>query len=160
LATTTPFLALLFEDNFDQGIRPEWNILNGEVVAVDGRLVAASGQEVTIEVGDDSWGDYVAEFDFSRGTAGMYLIVAKTFRYGFWGANWDVYRNSQWATIAYGPPPPSSGRLRLTIEGNTYTVFVNGQEHQVINYGTSLKGPFGITFYGGQSIDNLTITKP
>ena len=164
--TPTSAVALPFKDDFDQGLRPEWRIMRGEPVVVDGQLRSAGGGDLTIDIGDDSWGDYTVEFDFAKFAYNWaYIDIARTVRFQAHHnttVSWRALKGKDWVAIAPAPEVGSGGHLRLTVKGNQYSVFLNGDPnaHSTITYGTPVKGPLTITIRGAEVIDNLTITSP
>lgn len=58
--SATPTATPLFEDDFDSGLNPAWQIISGEPILVNGRLTA--NQETWLAIGDSSWTNYVIEF--------------------------------------------------------------------------------------------------
>ncbi len=58
--TVTPTATPLFEDNFNSGLNPAWQVISGEPILVNGRLTANT---VTwLAVGDSSWTNYIVQF--------------------------------------------------------------------------------------------------
>jgi len=156
-------LVLPFKDSFDRNIRPEWRVLSGHPLIVSNRLKAA-GDGLDLEIGDNLR-NYVVDFDFSginefAADPRLYCNIARTLRFSWsgWGSSWDVFQNDRWVNLSGAPGQPLTGHLHLLVAGNTYIAQVNGKNLPSISYGTQLSGPFGLTFPGGPSIANFSIS--
>lgn len=165
-STPTPSVALPFEDNFDSGLRPEWRVLGGAPITINGRLTAAEA-DLAIEIGDSSWGDYKVEFDYYKLYPHVVLLVfGQKLRYRMASEQfqsngaWEAFENNKWVAISDAGGVGDFGRLRVVIEGNSYHLFIDGSAYMDIVYGTQVKGPFGLQLEKGAVIDNFKITSP
>lgn len=160
MTTPIPSLSLPFQDNFDNGIRPEWRVLSGQPVVVDGRLGAAT-DEVALEIGDSSLSNYVVELDFA-GLDGLDLIMGRNIRYNTYHSEnrWEAFQDNKWVYIGRGTPRGRTGHMRLIVQGNSYSVYRNGEALDQLSYGLPVGGPFGIRIDKAVFIDNLSITNP
>ncbi len=61
LPSPTPMYKVLFEDNFDMGLSPLWQIISGKPSIVNGALTTDS--EIWLMAGDDSWVNYIVEYE-------------------------------------------------------------------------------------------------
>jgi hypothetical protein len=59
-ANLPPKPAVLFEDNFDAGLSPDWEVISGNPIIVNGMLTTA--QDTWLLVGDPEWINYSLEF--------------------------------------------------------------------------------------------------
>ena len=59
--TPTPAFVVLFEDNFDRGLSPLWQIISGNPSVVNGALTTDG--ELWLMVGDETWKNYFVEYD-------------------------------------------------------------------------------------------------
>jgi hypothetical protein len=55
---------ILFEDTFDDGIKPEWGMTGSGFASVNRMLVIEDGSVETTVIGDASWEDYTVTFNF------------------------------------------------------------------------------------------------
>lgn len=62
---TPPADGILFQDNFDNGIKPDWHIYSGKWIVVDGKLTTLTPEHAfsdildQISIGDSSWKNYI-----------------------------------------------------------------------------------------------------
>lgn len=158
----TSAVALPFQDDFEQGLRPEWRVLSGQWATQNGRLQAVS-DELTLEIGDSAWGSYTVDLDFYEYPNSVYLVVAQVFQYELstYDSDWSAFQNNQWIAVANGRLVSRSGHLRFVVSGNTYSVYVDGKLHESLTYGSALQGPLGLNMRRNSGvIDNLVITTP
>jgi hypothetical protein len=57
---------IVFEDQFEEGIAPEWVALSGKWKMINGRLQPVNGEPAEIMIGDPELTDYEIQFDFSN----------------------------------------------------------------------------------------------
>lgn len=160
-------VALPFQDNFDSGIDTQWRILSGQPIVTNGYLGAATDQQLTLEVGNDTLQNYTVRFDYKDARNGVWLggiamTVAERIRFETQGyPRWQTFQDNQWIdltefTAQIGLP----GNLRFVVNGNNYRVYVNGTLFSEVTYGVPLSGPFSITVQRDTFIDNFSMTNP
>lgn len=165
-ATNTPPFNLIFDDNFDSGIRPEWKVLGGEPIVTNGRL-GSSEKSLVLEFADNLPNESSIEFDYWLATCcntHITMIFDESFRYtldAFW-TKWEVFKDNSWIEIAKGDGVGAQGNIRFVVSDNKYVVFVNGNKYYEIIYGSPLsRGIFQMVFSNDITfIDNLKITTP
>jgi DNA-binding CsgD family transcriptional regulator len=142
---------LLFYDNFDNGISPQWEQIVGTFASVNGRLSVIEGQPflfrgkklAVMKIGDNSWKRYIVE-------ASMYPIYGSNsncmgdgigvsvvdlnnmlfFNLGADGNNWwEIIENSECKTIEksynYKNYDAKFLGVRLIVDNGKFTAFVN-----------------------------------
>jgi hypothetical protein len=163
-ASATPSLALPFEDNFDQGLRPEWRVLEGEPLITNGELQAA-GQRLTLQMGDATLTDYTVRFDTVRACTTnndeFVLTIAERVEFSMRGTHlvWRAFDGSNWQVL--GDDFLSCPRnARVTVANGRYTVAISNAIAVEFQYGTAVSGPMTLTVKNELAIDNLTVTSP
>lgn len=161
-----PQLSLPFFDNFDNGFSSEWRIVNGQPIVSNGYLGAAT-DDVILEIGNNSLSNYTVSFDYKdtyNGTwlGGVSLIIAQKVKFETQGCpHWQALVDNKWTQISECERQIEiPGKLRLTVNGNTYNVYINGTPVSGITYGETLSGSFSIYVEQRTLVDNLTITSP
>lgn len=168
-ATATPSLQLPFEDDFSQDIGPEWKIVDGEYSIENGQLGSATNW-LTLEIGDTALGSkYTVEFDYD-GVQNLFVTVAGKLRHYSlrYGSKWQARQDNNWVNIGSASGKGFSGSMRLTVDGNFYSVYLSYRDYtgptmdslDTIIYGEALQGPLSIRFSKGLFIDNFSITTP
>lgn len=170
-AIPTPSLMLPFEENFDNGLRPEWRVLEGEPLFVNGRLTSASRDLVILQIGDESFGgnflltldSYDREGDsFTCGPLEITIARKILFEFNYFS------NDSQWAALKDGSRTKLQelghdscrGIIRISVIGNAYVV-ENGATVLIDGiYGDTLYGPLTIALSNTTEIDNLRISSP
>lgn len=170
-ATARPKPAILFEDNFDQGLSDEWEVVSGNPYIVNGRL--GSDRDTWLVVGDPNWKNYSIEYD-------TYNPYTSTIGYGFnvtalrmtdmnnmYAGKWTTME-SQWFIVENGiwNEIPDSRKSffwtdginhRITVEGNLITVYINGMQHFSLVDTRYTQGRVGIMVHEDTQIDNFKI---
>jgi hypothetical protein len=137
-------MPLPFEDDFDEGPRPEWEPVLGAWRMVDGTYATdeADGWAYTM-VGDPGWRDYAVEVDLTVDCITGYptAILLRSsgpgegirFEFDCCRMEWIVWHDGQSKSIATadrGLPYKchywTTSRLRLEAEGNTYSAYLDG----------------------------------
>jgi hypothetical protein len=152
-----PELALPFEDNFDQGLRPEWRVLGStEPVFIDGRVTAPTGEEVTLQIGNSSLQNYTIEFDLIASTKGsdsgirLYFTPIRYLRITSRRLVWWEFKENSWQETSRHD---TNIRWRYSPSIQRLTIIRNGDSYEILKDGTlelSLK-------YGDPSGSNLVI---
>lgn len=172
--TPTPSLALPFVDNFDNGLRPEWQLVKGNPVFKNGGIGSLSG-ELDLSLGDATLSNYALEFDYSNisfncaGCLYIEVLIGTKIRYSMRGglvggasAFLDAYDNNQWANLLTDPVPARNGHLKLKIVGNQFNLSLDSKVNDSVTYGSALdeRGPIIVTINNGGFIGNFSITRP
>jgi len=120
-APPTPNSAILFEDDFTNGVKPEWNMKGTNFTAVDGTLSSQGLLEGY--VGDKNWGNYIVDFDVlsavpSKSEAGLRVQIRRQ-------------DNSNYMTLHIG----NFGLCRFI-----WTKTINGKETPIVNTDLHARG--------------------
>ena len=158
--TPIPF-PLPFIDNFEQGLNPEWKVVQGQPLILNGWL-GAPLDGVTLEIGDNSLGDYAVEFDYDISLDGYDITFANSvlLEVSRGVLYWKGNAGGDWTTLYYGHREGigTDGTLRIVKTGNSYQTFLNGLPHSSITYGLAGQGPLRIFIDYNEFIDNFSIT--
>lgn len=165
--TSTPRpiqVSLPFKDNFDEGPREEWEVIQGTWRMIDGTYGTDKGGWAYSIVGDPGWEDYVVEVDvLSRCIAGYAtgIFVRRTspgngllFRFHCCDMKWILQQNGKSTTIAHvddgirshgcGNMTWGSTHVKLEAKGNTYSTYVNGKLVNRVQDDTMSRGRVGL----------------
>jgi hypothetical protein len=166
-ADTNPPLALPFVDSFDQGLRPEWRVINGQPLVSNGRLTSAV-DELSLEIGNTTLTDYTLSFDVS-GDEGCGTGYWKNLELGFSPTlkmtysdtdyngrlTWWTWYENDWSMIDR-QERLDCGRFGIVVFGNTYQVRLNGTLVSELVFGPA-SGPLLVSIDESVYIDNLSI---
>lgn len=168
-ADTNPPLALPFIDGFDQGLRPEWRIINGRPLVSEGRLTSAV-DELSLEIGNTSLQNYTLSFDasgeYGNGCGGGYgndLVIGFSptqilsyYDTDFSGRlRWYTFDNNDWVEIDE-QDGLVCGHFEIDVFGNSYQVRINGSLASELIYEPA-QGPLLVSIDENIYIDNLEI---
>lgn len=165
-----------FTDNFDDGRRPEWKIVNGEPIINDGRL-GSTGTGLTLELGNEKLIDYTIEFvpiGDKYGGVSYVLQLGPEFRLlngdssGHPYCMWQRWENNKWVDkvtlprcLGLGSGKTFNGRFKVQVRGNEYSTYFNDElGTKTIYEGVTTKGPVQVILLPGQMIDNFELTVP
>lgn len=160
--TPTSSLSLPFFDDLNDGLDSSWRTINGVPYFSEGRLGAVN-EAVTIEIGDDSLGDVILEFDYSNfnNQRGMSVYFSKVyFAMDYTALRWYVFENNGWQEFNSKHASFEtwvSGHLKIVIAGNKYSIFQNGDLFNEIIIGEAHQGPLRIKVSDGAFIDNVSL---
>lgn len=159
---------ILFEDNFDNGLSPDWKIESGHPIVVSGTLSA--DQDTTLTVGDPSWGNYQVEFSVKGGDCCDDRVIAVRvvdsnnmvgFTYSWcYGCftGWYVLKDGQKNKIPNTDKAPSANQIRLVAQNNKFSVF-SGNELLSSFYDDSFQqGKIALMIGRNDTIDNFRVT--
>lgn len=139
---------ILFQDNFNNGISPEWQGLNEHWMTGNGALTLVATDDIQrryiwLNVGNDSWHDYRIEFDIVDLGYGA-IIVGVRNRSVFFSVDdafWACWTKEVLESAYYHPEScletphqaiawSSSAGLELDVSGNEYVSSFDGKEFQ------------------------------
>ena len=164
-----PDLVLPFEDNFNDGLNPEWRLIgSGEPVLVDGKLTATSGGEVSLEIGNSNLVDYTLEFDLitsgSSGHLKFYFTSTRALQINNNRMIWSEFEENSWQetsrhntniTWLWGN---NNYRIRIIRSGDYYEIFKDGALEHTMRYGDPSGSKLIINIRNNNiAIDNLVI---
>lgn len=180
--TPMPIISLPFTDNFDNGIKPEWKVLNGQWLTANGKLTITNndGDFQMIMLDDPTWKNYkltadvVISHPYSANAGaiaiGVHCLNNQT---NFLGFQIDTVPNAGWSTIGFSTRDsgfisgsinpefaPVSGQFEIEINGTNYIARVDGRLIQEINLAGSDHGGIILALQGwgdGPTIDNISI---
>jgi hypothetical protein len=158
----TPSVSLPFIDDFNDGLDSSWRIINGAPYFNEGSL-GAINEAVTIEIGDDSFGDVILEFDYSNfnNQRGISVYFSKIyFAMDYIRLRWYIFNNNGWQEFNSKDAVFDtwvSGHLKIVITGNKYSIFQNGDPFNEIIIGEAHQGPLRIKVSDGVFIDNVSL---
>lgn len=174
-------VALPFEDNFDQGPKEEWEVLQGTWRMVDGAYGTDERFEWSyVVMGDPGWQDYSIEVDVAGRGLGTtkaiaFLVRTKDLNTGMrfyidpWSAWWALHQDGTAREIAKSEGRLPYGmtnkwvisRLKVEVEGTIYSVYLNGQLISRIQDDTFASGRVGLATYRSSDevrFDNFLVT--
>lgn len=171
VAVTTPQSSStatnLIVDNFDNGLRPEWNVSSGQPIIAEGRVTAAV-DNLTLEIGENLT-RYTVEFDYdpvsSNGCCDprrISLVLANKLRYDFsaYDSDWQELQQDKWVGIDHDGGLPPSGHFMLKVDPPHYTVFADKKKIREIIYGSPISGSLAISLLKTTYIDNFSLSSP
>ena len=169
-------LSLPFNDNFDNGLNPQWRVIGMEPVTTNGQLAAPLDQETAIEIGNASLDNYTMEFTLSShegknfdNNSEIRFFFSPTFQAsmaleynGSTRIQWHDFKENEWKLISSSSKfrvNRSGSRIKLEVSDNAYKIYVDGQLAGKIIYGQRETGaPFGLSIYSNSiRIDDLSI---
>jgi hypothetical protein len=163
LATQPDPLPLPFTDNFDNGLRSEWQVLNGTPVISNGVLKSADG-DLTIQTRLINTENYSINFDFYCNFS-LSVVFAETVKVRFLWSFWrlQIFDNNDWKTIedVDGPSTCKMNELQkvqINVNGNTFEFVFKGEKIYEGIFGTPSLGPITLTLDEYQRVDNLSIS--
>ena len=144
--TPRPTEIVLFEDNFETGLSPQWQLVYCNPLVVNGMLTA--DRDTVLLVGDSSWTDYQIDFDadaadcwfsWSSNYLGVRVNNADNMIAYKWAdceSYWYVVKNGSWQEVPASEFGPGYEMLHFTIkvQGSELSVYVDGlKESSFIN---------------------------
>jgi hypothetical protein len=177
--TIKPLVELPFKDNFDNGLRPEWQlpVAGGVWRILNGKLTVTGLTEEKwsyIFVGDPSWENYSVDVDYKFGKYSTYVgILVRsqgTYNFGlsyianYYDTFWKIWQDSNWMELASKRKDnyDGYGHLRVEVKGNNFTGYVNGVPQMTISDSSTKSGYVGLgidcnNVSGCSEFDNLVI---
>jgi hypothetical protein len=169
-AIPTPSLALPFEDNFDNSLRPEWTIIGGQPLFINGHLTALSDELLTLLIGDASFGgNFTVSLDTPKCTyphGPLIITIGQKTRFKLEGVAasvrfaWEEFQDNEWITRENTGGPPCEVSVQISVAGNAYTVLIQGEVYREFAYGEPVFGPLTLSIGQQREIDNVRITSP
>ncbi len=147
-----PSLPLPFTDDFNDGLSAEWRIISGNPVVFNGKVGSVKNKDFFIEIGNGQlknytittqlysreenwgWGGYFSQLDF---------YFSPTFRLALKSADfnstayWLVFEDNEWEIVLRTelPDADNGDNIKIVVNGNIYSVFMNGQLGSELIYG-------------------------
>ena len=182
--TPTPIpvreVALPFEDNFENGLKPEWRVLSGDWRITGGRLTSLpNGRWSYLLVGDLTWQNYAVEFDFEKGAPLRIAVLTRVqdldncvkFELELDDSYWKLRRGGQDLLLVEGPgtywhkPSNRRGHLKVEANGHFYRVYYDDELWLDITDDSFSSGQVGLGMYcddeysNCHTFDNVRITE-
>jgi len=141
--TPLPEVTLPFEDNFDNGLRPEWKVQDGDWMIVNGALTLTDDDQRFhyIYVGDPNWGNYAVDVDVISTdpymTIGILVRASDDGEIQFltsqvWESEMRYLLQGKKRTIAESSEAPPPGEkpyhIRVEAKGDCITAYINGKK--------------------------------
>lgn len=178
-STPRPEMMLPFEDNFDNGVRPEWEQVVGNWRMVDGGYwTDPSGAWSIALVGDVGWTNYALEVDvqYHNASAPRVGVIVRAsndsymeFRTDCCSSDWYLHHNGEEQNIATTsdggglPREKDTVHWRFEIKEDIYSAYVDGQLLMRFQDDTLSSGRVGLTVANSKSywrrFDNFKVTK-
>ena len=131
---------VLFEDSFDNGLKPQWVVASGKPLLVNEGLSAK--EETWLYVGDEEWTDYSVSLRSSPqgewGVGYAYLAVRASgsnmmvFAWSQNNSRWYEVRNGNWEQVSepvfHSPMGSNLVTVMVTVEGSKLAGYLNGQK--------------------------------
>lgn len=184
LPTQTSFtrIPLPFQDDFDNGIKPEWEMVSGTWRVINGQLAAdETDQQTAILVGDNTWTDYTVDVDvynynfnssagvIVRENGGNFLL----FKTSSTRSEWILVSGTSETVLAYSPEGGLSfssfvgyvkNHFKIVVSNQTYSAYIDGKLYLQVSDPTLASGRTGIlTQYLSREVhkfDDFSVTAP
>ncbi len=167
-ATPTPDPRLFFDD-FETGIRPEWNFLGETFSVTNGKLVLDGSVEGF--VGDDGWNNYMVIFHkFAVGWGNMKILfrIQDRDNYMLFECNRGAEHLCGWHKVINGEAKAIPGTefwaglwdghtLRFEMDGQIYRTFINTEQQGYFVDDTFSNGGFGLRYTGDFSLEGVEV---
>jgi|CXWL01.1.fsa_nt_gi hypothetical protein len=140
--TSPPQPTSLFQDNFDTGLSPAWQIVSGNPMVVNNLLT--TDKDTWLTIGDNGWTNYTIEFEANAAScwmsAGYNTIGVRVqdtnnmiaWRWSVCESVWYIAENGNWKEV---PNSKSDGvgdyavvPVVITADGGQFTVYINGKK--------------------------------
>ncbi len=182
MVTSLPHPDTLFVDDFNQGLKPDWEIGYGEWRMVNKRLKVISfvGGEAQIFVGDPGWENYAVDLDAGTfahdwlvGNDNSVVVYVRLqdrsnsmwFQIASYLAACGIKKDGEDTTIHLLEEEIGTGDRHLRIEArdNKYEFLINGQRICFLEDDTYSRGSVGLWARQGEEdnevwIDNFRVT--
>lgn len=185
--TPTPLPTLVFGDDFDQGIKPEWSIMSGEFLSVDERLTAVRyeynnfagtpGYSARISIGTPDWTNYNISLDvgdIKQDFGGSSYIVIRPryqdennhpfFKVSRSNASCGLRKDGKDSYLPELRQDLSKAKVKILTSENKYELYLDNK--RVCSYRDNTFGLGGVVIDlvrsgdGSAWIDNFVVTVP
>jgi len=168
--TSAPQPAILFEDNFDDGLSDAWEIVQGNPVVVNGML--STDQNTWLIVGDPSWKNYSIEFtsteeNYNSFHSGFNAIGVRASNIdNMYAFKWteaesicSIVRNGEWSEVPQSgfKPGYSPYIFRIIVKDDKISVFLDDELKASFFNNEYIQGRIALKIYDVTSIDNFKI---
>jgi hypothetical protein len=161
--------SIIFSDNFESGIKSEWNIINGNPGIIDGELTSQADTTWISLALPSELKNFIFEFDLVNQDgicSAPKLIIAPIFQdlnnyIGLYFSNclkeWSVLTNGQ-DKRSYFKDPGSGFHFKITVNNDYLTLYMDGKEAGSIFNNVVSQGKIGLYLIRGDRLDNILIS--
>jgi hypothetical protein len=165
-----PQPAIMFEDDFDDGLSDAWEIVQGNPIVVNGML--STDQNTWLMVGDPSWKNYSIEFtstekDYNSFYSGFNAIGVRAsdidnmyaFKWTEAESICSIVRNGDWSEVPQSDFKPgySPYIFRIIVKDDKISVFLDDELKASFFNNEYIQGRIALKIYDVTSIDNFKI---
>jgi len=171
--TIAPKPAVLFEDNFDQGLSEDWEVISGNPMIVDGMLT--SDQDVWLMVGNLAWKNYSVEFtaetDINAANLGFNIIGVRevdidnmyAYKLSTYDTLWSIVKNGKWNAIPdstdHSDKNLNLNDFRITVNKSSITFYINGIQNFSFVDSNYPQGRVVLKVSQGSTFDDFKVTE-
>ncbi len=167
-----PTDGMLFQDDFDNGISPQWETTSDNWITNNGKLTISFERYgyFWARLNNPAWQNYHVQMDVDR-SAGQVLVAVRNQAIAYWDGFYghDCWTNKMdmdfYGDCIAGEAKETAREihLELDVNGNKFTALVDGIEAQTLTSNVSPNGGVAIGIYcqGGfycPTIDNFKVT--
>ncbi|MBN1315639.1 MAG: PASTA domain-containing protein [Anaerolineales bacterium] len=169
----------LFWDDFESGIRPEWQAPASNFSVTNGQLIVEGGLWEPVVIGDSSWRDYAIEFDTWRPSGSpttfqALVRVQDRNNYMLFRCFYPKGRNNgdcAWFKVVDGQEQQIAGTgfnhrwcqggqrflTKIDIDDNVFRIFFDGEQLQYFVDDTFSQGGFQLRINGWMHFDGINV---
>ena len=172
------FRGVLFEDDFNDGLDPAWEVVRGDWRVANDKLTTVSrdNERSIMLVGDPTWSDYVVEceIDFRARTSDAIEVIvrAQDGQNGmkYWmkvfsaRPDWRIVEDGNETVLVESELGlPLSPNIRIEVKDDNFVAYVDGEKWLSINDPTFTNGKVGLILHCSGSVncstmDNFKVT--
>jgi len=150
---------IVFFENFNSGLSPDWQVIYGEYLIINGQLSVAENGEFEIELDNLALTNYSLEMDvYLRPDTWTQIVFNKSLRASYQprqSNRWEVYQGNNWEILTkwINNTQPSNFKLVIEVQGNSFELYMNGQLEIQIVHGDPTTNSIGIRMVDAGPID-------
>ena len=170
LLTPAPNSTIIFRDDFNDGFKTEWDVVEGEYFLSDGIPILDVGNELIILLGEENWNNFAIDLDVKKAYFPTILFAYTS--ENFYNYIYYSSGNSSYVYVSDGEGThrrlstpdrevPDEFHLRLEISNNSLKMYVDGDEVYDLVFQTQLSGKVGLIHNGNGlpiAFDNFEIS--
>jgi hypothetical protein len=158
----------IFTDNFENGIKTEWNVINGTPGIVNGEFTSQSDTVWLSLALPSKINNYAIEADLisAGGCGSPGTIIAPVFvdlqnYIGFYATgcnqNWTIVTDGKKTDAALEHENKRGHHIKLTVQDGNVTLFIEGAEAGSVYNSSLAQGLIGVFMFPQVRIDNFSI---
>jgi hypothetical protein len=165
-AFVPPSDGILFQDNFDNGFSPEWEVVEGRAIITNGKLYAEDPS--TFLVGESWWENYIIEFDVGKLYPSQNIgigVHVQDLNNMYWyhltedSCFWNIVTNGDYLkSYERNECHMWEGHVKLTVEDGNYSMTMAGRNIGTLWDNAYPKGKVSLYQRHSIWIDNFVIT--